>query len=154
KTVENLGAANTFTRNLVTDDGRVEPVVGAELTSNAFRLMGTPPLLGRTLVDRDDSPAEPLVVVISERVWKARFDESPAAVGKTVKVGTATATMVGVMPEAFAFPYNQRLWLPLRVNGASLEPRSGPHVTIFGRLSLGVSIDDATAELRVIGARM
>src|SRR6476660_9165600 len=43
KTVENLGAANEFTRNLATDDGRVEPVHGAELTANAFRLMGTAP---------------------------------------------------------------------------------------------------------------
>jgi len=154
KTIENLGAANAFTRNLITDDGRVEPVVGAELTANAFRLMATPPLLGRTLVDRDDNPAEPLVVVIGERVWKTRFDGNAAALGKTVKVGTATATIVGVMPDAFAFPSNQHLWLPLRVNGATLEPRSGPHVTIFGRLAPGATIDDATAELRVIGARM
>jgi predicted permease len=154
KTVEHLGAANAFTRNLITEDGRAEPVVGVELTSNAFRLMGTPPLLGRTLVDRDDDPAEPLAVVIGERVWKTRFDADPAVLGKTVKVGTATATVVGVMPDAFAFPSNQHLWLPLRVNGASLEPRSGPHVTIFGRLVPGVSIDDAAAELRVIGARM
>src|SRR5687768_1083442 len=43
KTVEDLGAANAFERNLDTD-GRVEPVRGAELTANAFRLMGTPPL--------------------------------------------------------------------------------------------------------------
>ena len=154
KTIENLGAANAFTRNLITDDGRVEPVVGAELTANAFRLMATPPLLGRTLVDRDDNPAEPLVVVIGERVWKTRFEGNAAALGKTVKVGTATATIVGVMPDAFAFPSNQHLWLPLRVNGATLEPRSGPHVTIFGRLAPGATIDDATAELRVIGARM
>src|SRR5688572_30612370 len=63
KTVENLGAATTFVRNLVTDDGRVESVRGAELTANAFRLMGTPPLLGRTLLDRDERPGEPLVVV-------------------------------------------------------------------------------------------
>ena len=37
------------------------------VTANAFRLMGTPPLLGRTLVDRDERPGEPPVVVIGER---------------------------------------------------------------------------------------
>src|SRR5688572_4004634 len=63
KTVENLGASSAFVRNLSTDDGRVEPVRGAELTANAFRLMGTPPLLGRTLLDRDERKDEPLVAV-------------------------------------------------------------------------------------------
>lgn len=154
KTVENVGAANAFVRNVTTEDGRVEPVRGAEVTANAFRLMGTPPLLGRTLVDRDEHPGEPPVVVISERVWQTRFDRDPGVLGKRVKVGTETATIVGVMPDAFAFPENHRLWMPLRTNGATLEPRTGPRVTIFGRLTPGVSIDDARVELRVIGARM
>lgn len=154
KTVENLGASNAFIRNLRTDDGRVEPVTGAELTANAFRLMGTPPLLGRTLLDRDENRGEPPVVVIGERVWKTRFDSDPGVLGRTVKVGSETATIVGVMPDAFAFPSNHRLWVPLRANGASLEPGTGPQVSIFGRLALGASMDDARAELRVIGARM
>jgi putative ABC transport system permease protein len=154
KTVEDVGAANVFVRNLGTDDGRVEPVRGAELTANAFRLMGTPALLGRTLLDRDENPAEPLVVVIGERVWKTRFDNDPGVLGKMVKVGTEPATIVGVMPDAFAFPENHRLWVPLRVNGSTLEPRTGPRVRIFGRLAPGASIDDARTELRVIGARL
>ncbi|HEY7395381.1 MAG TPA: ABC transporter permease, partial [Gemmatimonadaceae bacterium] len=152
KSVDNLGASNAFTRNLATEDGRVEPVLGAELTANAFSLMGTRPLLGRTLVDRDESPAEPLVVVIGERVWKTRFDSDPAVLGKTVKVGTESATIVGVMPEAFAFPYNQRLWMPLRATG--VEPGTGPRIRIFGRLAPGASMQNARAELGVIGARL
>ena len=154
KTVENVGASNAFVRNLTTDDGRVEPVRGAEVTANAFRLMGTPPLLGRALWDHDEDPGEPPVVVLGERVWKTRFDSDPGVLGKRVKVGTETATIVGVMPDAFAFPENHRLWLPLRINGATLAPRTGPRVTIFGRLTPGASIDDARTELRLIGARM
>jgi predicted permease len=154
ETVENIGAANAFVRNLTTDDGRVEPVRGAEVTANAFRLIGTPPLFGRTLVDRDEDPGEPPVVVIGERVWKTRFDGDPAVLGKRVKVGTENATIVGVMPDAFAFPENHHLWLPLRVNAATVAARTGPRVTIFGRLARGASIDDARAELRVIGEQM
>jgi hypothetical protein len=154
KTVENLGASNEFNRNLATETGSVEPVHGAELTANAFQLMGTPPLLGRTLVDRDESPAEPLVTVIGERVWKTRFDSDPSVLGKTVKVGTETATIVGVMPDAFGFPYNHRLWMPLRANGATLQPGTGPRIRIFGRLASGASMEQARSELRVIGARM
>src|SRR5687767_12148672 len=59
RTVDNLGAAVPFVRNLATDDKNIEPVNGAELTANAFRLLGTAPLLGRALTERDENPAEP-----------------------------------------------------------------------------------------------
>src|SRR2546429_8090495 len=64
RTIEHLGAARAFGRNLVTADDRVEPVSGVEITANAFTLMGTPPLFGRTLTARDEQPAEPLAAVI------------------------------------------------------------------------------------------
>ena len=154
KTVENLGAAVSFVRNLATDDGRVEPVRGAEITANAFRLMGTPALLGRTLVDRDERPEEPPVVVLSHTLWTMHFGADPGVIGKSIKLGTTTATIVGVMPEGFGFPVSHRIWTPLRVDGAALEPRTGPSVSIFGRLKPGASIEDTRAELGVIGARM
>ncbi|MBA2243757.1 MAG: ABC transporter permease [Chloroflexi bacterium] len=154
ETVDHLGVAIAFVRNLATEDGRVEPVRGAEITASAFRLMGTAPLLGRTLMEQDEQPAEPPVVVISHALWKTRFASDPGVVGRTVKLGTAAATIVGVMPEGFGFPVSQRIWTPLRVDGSALAPRTGPAVSIFGRLAPGASMDDARAELGVIGARM
>jgi putative ABC transport system permease protein len=59
KTIEHFGAALVFNRNLVTEDHRVEPVRGAEVTANAFTLMAITPLVGRTLTARDEQPAEP-----------------------------------------------------------------------------------------------
>jgi hypothetical protein len=142
KTVHNLGAAIAFVRNLATEDGRLEPVRGAEVTSSAFGLLGTAPLQGRTLTDQDEQPAEPPVVVISHTLWKTRFSSDRGVVGRTVKLGTAAATIVGVMPEGFGFPVSQRIWMPLRVDGSGLAPRTGPAVSIFGRLAPGAS-DDA-----------
>ena len=154
RTIENVGAAIQFLRNLATDDGRVEPVRGAEVTANAFRLIPIVPLLGRTLTERDESLAEPPVVVISATIWQSRFAGDPAVVGKTVKVGSVNATVVGVVPEEFGFPVAERIWMPLRLDGAALEPRSGPGISVFGRLAPDKSIDDARAELSVIGARL
>ena len=154
KTVDDLGAAIAFVRNLVTEDGRVEPVAGAEITANAFRLMGTAPLLGRPLAARDEDPAEPPVVVISHALWQTRFAGDPGVIGRPVKLGTASATIVGVMPEGFGFPVNQRIWAPLRVDGSTLPPRTGPNASVFGRLAAGASLDDARAELGAIGARL
>ena len=154
RTVSPLGAAINFVRNLDTHDGVVEPVPGAEITANAFALLGTPPLLGRTLRPQDEQLAEPPVVVISHMLWETRFGSDPGVVGRTVKVGAAHATVVGVMPEGFGFPVNQRLWIPLRVNGSTLAPRTGPSATVFGRLAPGASLEEAQAELDVIGARL
>ena len=154
KTVENLGAAVSFVRNLRTDDGRVEAVSGADITPNAFRLLGTPALLGRPLTERDAQPGEAPVVVISHALWKTRFDSDPQVLGRTIKIGTTVATIVGVMPEGFGFPVNQRIWMPLRVPGSEVAPRSGPAVSIFGRLAPGKAIDDARNELAVIGGRI
>src|SRR5690606_27268350 len=71
-----------------------------------------------------------------------------------VKLGTAMATIVGVMPEGFGFPVRERIWTPLQADGSALAPRTGPVVSIFGRLAPGASLDDARAEFRVVGARM
>jgi putative ABC transport system permease protein len=154
KTIENMGAANVFVRNLATEDRRVEPVRGAELTANAFRLIGTAPLLGRTLTEQDELLTEPPVVVISHALWKTRFESDPRVLGRTVKLGTATATIVGVMPEGFGFPASERIWTPMRADGSLLAPRTGPGVTIFGRLAPGASMEQAQAELDGIGARV
>lgn len=153
ETVENLGAAVSFVRNLATDDKRVEPVRGAEISSNAFKLLGTTPLLGRTLTERDEQPSEPLVVVLGYALWQTRFSGDRDILGKTIKLGATTATIVGVMPEGFGFPKNERIWMPLRVDGTTLAPNTGPSVSIFGRLAPGATLDDARAELGVLGAR-
>jgi predicted permease len=154
KTIAELGAAVVFVRNLATEDGRIEPVPGAEISASAFAMARVAPMLGRTLMERDEQPGEPPVVLIGHQLWTARFDRDPDVLGRTVKLGTMTATIVGVMPEGFGFPDRQRVWMPLRVNGSTLAPRTGPAVTIFGRLAPGVSIDEAQAELDVIGSRM
>jgi predicted permease len=152
KTIDHFGAAIVFTRNLATADRQVESVRGAEVTANAFTLMGMAPLAGRTLTDRDEQGAEPLAAVIGERLWSTRFGRDPSVVGRTVTVGTADATIVGVMPERFGFPMNQQLWLPLRTDGSLIGPRTGRQVSIFGRLAPGASLQQAEAELEGITA--
>jgi putative ABC transport system permease protein len=154
KTIENMGAAVDFMRNLQTEDQRIEPVLGAEITASAFALMGTPPLKGRTLTVQDERPSEPPVVVLSYSLWSTRFANDPNVVGKSVKLGTTSATIVGIMPDGFAFPVNQRIWTPLRVDGSLLAPRTGPQVRVFGRLAPGKTVEAAQAELSIIGGRL
>ena len=98
--------------------GTAEPVRIAEITASGFHIARVPALLGRTLVDGDERESAPPVVVIGYDVWRTRFSSDPAVVGRTIRLGNVVHTLVGVMPERFAFPVNHRFWVPLRANPA------------------------------------
>ncbi|HEX7779850.1 MAG TPA: ABC transporter permease, partial [Vicinamibacterales bacterium] len=146
-TIVDLGAGRSLEQNLVTKDGRNEPVSGVEISASAFRVVPTAPLYGRPLLDADGRPGAPPVVVIAEDLWRARFNADPAIVGRTVRFGETTPTIVGVMPAGFGFPMNSTLWAPMRLDAAAFRRGEGPAVRVFGRLAPGVDLHQAQAEL-------
>ncbi|HEU5208015.1 MAG TPA: ABC transporter permease [Longimicrobiales bacterium] len=152
ESIEQLGAYRAIERNLITPDGRSEPVDVAEISPVAFPLTRVPPLLGRPLVEADAAPGAQNVVVIGYELWRSRFGEDPSVVGSTVQLSRAPATVVGVMPEGYSFPINHQIWTPLRLEAA--QPREGLPIRMFGRLRDGVSLTTAQAELASVGARM
>lgn len=153
KSVEDVGAFRTVYRNLITPERPVESVRLAEITASGFRLARVPALLGRSLVPDDEREGAPHVVVIGYDAWRMQFASDPAVVGRSVRLGTTTHTVVGVMPEGFAFPMNHRFWTPLRAEPSAYERRQGPELTVFGRLAPGATLDAAQAELMMVGQR-
>jgi putative ABC transport system permease protein len=152
ETITELGAARVVERNVLTGEGRVEPMRLAEITASAFPLTRVPPLLGRPLQPADELPGAAAVVVLGYDVWRQQFLGDAAIIGRVVDVGRTQRTVVGVMPHGFGFPRNQQLWVPLPVQDAA--PREGPPVQLFGRLAPGVSWQAAAAELDVASARL
>lgn len=153
RTVVDLGAWRGTGRNLVGPDGQGEPIEVAEMTASGFTVARVAPLLGRYLVPEDESEGAPPVVVIGHDVWRTRFDGDPAVVGRTLQLGRTPHTIVGVMPEGFAFPLSNHYWTPLRLDSADYDRREGPPIYIFGRLAPGVTLEQAQAELTAIGQR-
>jgi putative ABC transport system permease protein len=152
RTVEELGAARAIDQNLITDDGRAEPVRGVEISPSAFRILPVRPLLGRPLNADDERPGAPAVVLLGYETWHSRFGSDPSAVGKTLRLGGTTHTIVGVMPAEFGFPVNHTLWTPLRLDTNTIKPGEGPAIRLFGRLAAGSSLDAAQAEVEAVGA--
>jgi putative ABC transport system permease protein len=147
RSIEDLGAYRTLERNLVLGDARPESVTVAETTAAAFRIARVPPLAGRTLLDADEQPGAPAVMVIGYTVWQRQFGGRVDAVGQTVQLGKARTTVVGIMPEGFAFPINHRLWIPLQLRSSGYGPLEGPAIRVFGRLAPGASQAQANTEL-------
>jgi putative ABC transport system permease protein len=154
RTLEDIGAFRPVQRNLIVGEQVGEPVDAAEISAAAFRVAGVPPLMGRVLVDEDESPQSPAVVVLGNRLWKMRFGADPAVIGRVVRLGAKPATVVGVMPEGFAFPVRQNLWIPLRVRELPQEPGRAPALRVFGRLAAGIELPQAQAELTIFGSRV
>lgn len=150
--VEDLGAVALVDRNL-TVNGSVEPVSVAEMTASGFHVARVLPLLGRTLVETDESPSAPPVAVIGHALWQRRFLGDPGIVGRSVQLGVERTTIVGVMPAEFGFPVAHQMWVPLRretPSGAS----NADGLLVFGRLAKGVSLTEAQAEVTTVGQRM
>lgn len=152
-TVQELGAFRLLERNLVSAEGSGEPVEVAETTASAFRVARVPALLGRPLVAADERPDAAPVAVIGYGVWQRRFGGDPGIVGREIRLGREVHTVVGVMPEGYAFPIAQSLWVPLRLDPLASSPGGSPRVRVFGRLAPGVSMAEAQAQLTLVGRR-
>ena len=151
--IDDIGAFTDATRNVFADDGEARPVTAAEVTASAFRIAPEKPLLGRQLTEADEAPGAPPVVVIGYDLWRNRFSSRQDIVGRSIRIGGGFASVVGVMPEGYAFPVAHQLWMPFKPDVADQSPREGPAITVFGRLAPGVSIDAARAELASLGKR-
>ena len=150
QSVEDLGGFQTIERRLMVESRPAEWVRVAEITASGFRLARVPPLLGRWIAEADEHVAAAPVVVIGYDVWQSRFASDRAVIGQTVRLGEILHTVIGVMPEGFAFPVNHRFWIPLR-SDPSGSLKAAPEGVVFARLAPGVSLDGAQAELTTIG---
>jgi predicted permease len=152
--VESISAASTFRRNLLTIDGRSEPITAAAMTASAFRVARVPPLYGRALVEADEQPGASPVIVIGYEIWRERFAGEPRVVGQTVRFGNEPTTIVGVMPEGFLFPAAHSAWVPLRIDRTASTSAPGPALIVFGRRADGASTQQVQAQLDAIGLRV
>lgn len=153
RSVVQISAFRDTIRNLIDDEGGVTQVPVAEMTASGFEVARVPPLLGRYLVRADEQPDAPPVVVIGYDVWRVRFAADPDVLGRRLRLGDGEYTVVGVMPEGYAFPLNHTFWVPFRWDPEDWERGRGPEIFIFGRLADGVTRAQAEAELAAIGQR-
>src|SRR6266404_7245967 len=136
-----------------------ERISGAVVTSSLFPLLGVEPIKGRTFAREEQSEGHDDVIVISERLWKRRFNADPMLIGKTLLLNGRSYTVIGVMPSKFEFPiplfgvqgnqFAERvdIWKPVAFTKNELEERGSRSYGMITRLRPGVSLSQAQAEL-------
>ncbi len=95
-------------------------------------------------------------VVVSAVFWATRLNRDPQAVGRTIRVGRATATIVGITERGFSAPHNSLLWMPLpayrAIYSTSRVSGTPETVQVFGRLSPKIALAEAEAQLSAVAA--
>src|SRR3546814_19282905 len=99
-------------------------------------------MLGRTFSAADDRPGAPLVVLLGARVWQQDFAAAADIVGRVIRVNGEAATIIGVMPVGFAFPFYAEVFVPRR-----LQAGEGEDTEIVERLKAGVEGSQARPAL-------
>jgi hypothetical protein len=127
-----LGAAMPVEVNVISGDGRSEGESGALMTASLFALTRVPPIMGRGLLPADEVQGAPDVAVVGHDFWRRRLGGDQNVVGATLRIAGVPTTIVGVMPEGFAMPSTEHLWLPLRLRsistaGSPMTSRSRRH---------------------------
>ena len=152
-TVRDIGAFRTVTKNLIVPPAVPEPIEIAEMSAAGFDVARIAPAMGRVIRQDDEQPGAEPVVVIGHTEWHRRFGADRDVLNTTVQLGGTAYTVVGVMPEGFAFPIQHAYWIPLRLDSASNPIDGGPSLSVFGRLAPGATLQSAQVELTAVGDR-
>lgn len=142
------------TYNLSSANGQLPEVIDAHNASwNLFPLLGVQAAIGRTFTAAEDSPNANATVVLSWGLWKRRFAGNPAILGKDIFLDAKPYTVIGVLPSWFTYPDGKvQLWTPIYHERSPLMMSlfDAHAFDVVGRLKPGVTLEQATAELKTI----
>jgi putative ABC transport system permease protein len=138
---------------LTAPDGSIETAERQSTSANFFDVLEVAPVVGRTFKPEDDGPS-PRVVLLGEAVWRRRFSADPSIAGRAVRLNGQPYTVVGVVPDNVQFSRPAEIW--------TLSPqfpdvpvlRAMRAFDVVARLTPGVTIESAQAELAVIAERL
>ncbi len=156
RSISHIGVYQEGAVNLSDPRGASDPerVTSAWVTASMLPVLAFSPLLGRGFTDAEDLPNGPLVVVISEGMWRSRFGADRQILGRTLEISGRTREIVGVMPQRFRFPNaGTQLWLPLQLDPNAQFP-GGFSFNSVARLKPGMSVAAAQRDLTAILPRM
>jgi putative ABC transport system permease protein len=144
-----LAASRPWSFNL-TEGSEPEQVAGAQVSYQLFEVLRVTPIQGRNFSASEDQPDGAAVIIISHGLWQRRFGGDPDIIGKSLRVSDQSRTVIGVMPQGFAYPQNSEVWTPLIAKGALRNNRRSHLLTVIGRLKDTATIEQADAAVTAV----
>jgi putative ABC transport system permease protein len=148
-------AAMTGWGPTLTESGEPEMLAGANVSHEAFTVLGVKPQLGREFRPEEDKAGAEKVAIISHSLWQRRFNGDAAIIGRGIRLSGEIYTIIGVMPSGFQFPLinNADIW---RTWEPTLNPgcqRGCATQRVIARLKPGVTVERARAEMTTLAGR-
>lgn len=148
-------AAHVGLTKIVTGTDEPESLNGIAASASLFPLLGVTAQIGRTFSSEEDRENAEPVVVISNNMWHRRFKGDASILNKSLNLDGRLYTVVGIMPSGFDYPKETDFWIPLEQQGKRLL--AFRNIVIFSalaRLKTGLSVENAQAQMDVIGAQL
>jgi predicted permease len=154
RTVTGFGEFSTIGFTVV---GLGEPrVVRAGVVDGSyFEVMGLRPVLGRLLGPGDDGPKAAGAAVLTYRFWTTTLGSDPSVIGKVVRLGSRSATVVGVLEPSVPYPSETEIIAnivtsPHHLSATMVTGRVHRMTELFARLAPGATLESARAEFQTI----
>jgi putative ABC transport system permease protein len=143
----------------ITGGAQPERIEGQSVSASFFRVIGVAPILGRDFRAGEDVFNGPMVVILSDGLWRRRFHGNPSILGRQVKLDDDNYTVIGVMPPAFenVLSPSSEIWTPVQYDARQIATHFntwewGNHLHMAGRLRPGVTRAHAVEELAQIAS--
>jgi putative ABC transport system permease protein len=130
---------------------RPEQVRGIHVAAEYFKVLGAGMAVGRTFSKEEDAPGGPNLAVLSFRLWSSHFASDPTIAGRSITINGDPHTVVGVVAQGFRSSTDADIFIPLKADPASTN--QGNFLNVAARLKPGVSVEQARAEVKVLGDR-
>jgi len=158
-TVSAFGDFSTVDFTMIGLGGEPRVVKAGVVSGSFFEVMGLRPLLGRLINVQDDGPKAAGVAVLTHRFWTTSLNSDPSVIGKIVRLGPRTATIVGILEPSVPYPAATEIIAnvvtsPHHLGATMVTSRTHRMTELFGRLAPGTSLDAARAELTAVHAAM
>jgi putative ABC transport system permease protein len=161
QSIRSLSSFGDFSQIEFTMIGLGEPrVVRAGVVGGSyFEVMGLKPVVGRLLDATDDGPKAAGAAVLTYRFWTTTLGSDRSVMGKTIRLGDRTATIVGVLEPSVPYPAETEIIAnivtsPHHLSATMQDGRVHRMTELFARLAPGVELDAARAELRTVHTAM
>jgi putative ABC transport system permease protein len=156
-TLSAFGDFSTVDLALIGLGGEPRMVKAGVVGGSFFTVMGLRPVLGRLLNAQDDGAKAAGAAVLTYRFWTSSLNSDTAVIGKTIRLGPRSATVVGVLEPSVPYPADTEIIAnvvtsPHHLGATMVTNRSHRMTELFGRLAPGVSLEEARAELTSVHA--
>jgi len=158
-TMSAFGDFSTVSFTMIGLGGEPRVVRAGVVGGSFFEVMGLRPVLGRLINAQDDGPKAEGVAVLTYGFWTTSLNSDPTVIGKTLRLDSRTATVVGVLEPSVPYPTRTEIIAnvvtsPHHLGATMVTNRTHRMTELFGRLAPGASLEAARAELTTVHASL